>query len=106
VSGLKKDKAGKVEEISLNDLARINLEAIKFKTDLAVIGGYAARSFTQARSWRFTKDIDFITTRSSLTALRGVLELLEYARLAEARICAPHARKQTMKKYDLSLARR
>jgi hypothetical protein len=42
---LEKDKVSKVEEISLNDLARINLEVCKFKTDLAVIGGYAARSF-------------------------------------------------------------
>lgn len=76
---LEKNKASRIEEISLKDLARINLEARKFKIDLAIIGGYAARAFTQERSWRFTKDIDFITTKSNLTALRGVFELLKYA---------------------------
>lgn len=36
------------------------------------------RAYTESRSWRFTKDIDFITTRKDLAALRGVFELLKY----------------------------
>jgi predicted nucleotidyltransferase component of viral defense system len=79
VSGLERSKASKVEEISLKDLGKINKEAKKFRIYLMIIGGYAVRAFTQERSWRFTKDIDFITTRKGLTALRGIFELLKYA---------------------------
>jgi predicted nucleotidyltransferase component of viral defense system len=79
VSGVEKSKVSKIEEISLKDLGRINQEAENFMIGLVVIGGYAARAFTQERSWRFTKDIDFITTIKDLTALRGIFELLKYA---------------------------
>jgi uncharacterized protein YkuJ len=79
VSGLERNKASKIEEIGLKDLGRISQEAMRFNIDLIVIGGYAVRAFTQERSWRFTKDIDFITTRKDLTALRGIFELLKYA---------------------------
>jgi len=79
VLGLERNEASKVEEVSLKDLERIDEEAKKFQIDLIVIGGYAVRAFTNERSWRFTKDIDFITTRRDLTALRGVFELLKYS---------------------------
>jgi predicted nucleotidyltransferase component of viral defense system len=43
-----------------------------------LIGGYAVRAYTKERSWRFTKDIDFITRKRDLTALHGVFDLLKY----------------------------
>jgi predicted nucleotidyltransferase component of viral defense system len=46
---------------------------------LASFGGYAVRACTQQRSWRYTKDIDFIKIRRDLTGLHGVLELLEFS---------------------------
>lgn len=66
------------ESISLKDLERINEEAKKFEIDLILIGGYAARAYTEPRSWRYTKDIDFIATKKDLTGLRGVFSALEY----------------------------
>lgn len=78
VSDLERSEASKIEAVSLKDLERIDHEAKNFGIDLLVIGGYAVRAYTAARSWRFTKDIDFITTRKDLTALRGVFELLKY----------------------------
>ncbi len=76
---MKNIKASKIEKVSLEDLASIDQESKKFQIDLIVIGGYATRTFTEPRSWRFTKDIDFITTKKDLTALRGVFELLQYS---------------------------
>lgn len=67
-----------MEAVSLKDLARIEKEAKGFGVDLVLIGGYAVRAYTLPRSWRFTKDIDFITTRKNMTALHGILRLLEY----------------------------
>jgi len=78
VSDLKRSEASKIEEVSLKDLERIDREAKNFGIDLILIGGYAVRAHTEPRSWRFTKDIDFITTRRDLTALRGVFKLLKY----------------------------
>jgi predicted nucleotidyltransferase component of viral defense system len=78
VLNLKRDEARILEEASLADLARINDEAKNFGIDLILIGGYAVRSYTDTRSWRFTKDIDFITSRKDLSGLRGVLYLLKY----------------------------
>jgi len=75
---LERSEAGKIEEVSLKDLERIGRESKNFGIDLILIGGYAVRAYTEPRSWRFTKDIDFITTRRDLTALRGVFELLKY----------------------------
>jgi len=77
VLDLKRSEASKIE-VSLKELERIDQEAKKFQINLIVIGGYAVRAFTEPRSWRSTKDIDFITTRKDLTALRGVFELLRY----------------------------
>lgn len=70
---------GKIEAISLKDLKRIDEEARDFRMGLILIGGYAVRAYTNPRSWRFTKDIDFITTKKDLVALRGVFELLGYS---------------------------
>jgi len=78
VLGLEKSEVGEVEVVSLNDLKRIDKEAKNFQINLVLIGGYAVRAYTNPRSWRFTKDIDFITTRKDLTALRGVFALLGY----------------------------
>jgi predicted nucleotidyltransferase component of viral defense system len=78
VLDLEKSEARKIEVVSLKDLERIDKEAKNFEIDLILIGGYAVRAYTEPRSWRFTKDIDFITTRRDLTGLRGVFELLGY----------------------------
>jgi len=78
VLNLEKSEEGKIELISLRDLVQINREAKRFKIDLILIGGYAVRAYTNTRSWRFTKDMDFVTTRKDLGALRGVFELLGY----------------------------
>lgn len=77
MSNLERSEAN-IEAVSLKDLERIDHEARNFGIGLIVIGGYAVRAYTEPRSWRFTKDIDFITTRKDLTALRGVFELLKY----------------------------
>jgi hypothetical protein len=79
VLNLEKSEAIKLEAASLNDLSRIELEAKRFGIDLVLIGGYAVRGYTNQRSWRFTKDMDFITTRKDLTALRGVFKVLGYS---------------------------
>ena len=76
---LEKSEASKIEVVSLKDLERIDKEAKNFQINLIVIGGYAVRAYTNPRSWRFTKDMDFITTRKDLTALHGVFKLLGYA---------------------------
>jgi len=78
VLDLERSEASRIEVVSLKDLERIDREAKRFQIDLILIGGYAVRAYTEPRSWRFTKDIDFITTRRDLTALRGVFELLKY----------------------------
>ncbi len=78
VLNLERSEASRIEVVSLKDLERIDREAKRFQIDLILIGGYAVRAYTEPRSWRFTKDIDFITTRRDLTALRGVFELLTY----------------------------
>jgi predicted nucleotidyltransferase component of viral defense system len=78
VLNLERSEASRIEVVSLKDLERIDYEAKRFQIDLILIGGYAVRAYTEPRSWRFTKDIDFITTRRDLTALRGVFELLTY----------------------------
>lgn len=75
---LKRSEEGRIEAVSLKDLKRIDQKATNFGMGFILIGGYAVRAYTNPRSWRFTKDIDFITTRRDLVALRGVFELLEY----------------------------
>lgn len=75
---LERSEESEIEVVSLKDLERIDKEARNSQIDLILIGGYAVRAYTNPRSWRFTKDIDFITTRKNLTALRGVFELLGY----------------------------
>jgi predicted nucleotidyltransferase component of viral defense system len=62
----------RIEDVSLRDLERICKEAEKFKMELILMGGYAVRAYTKERSWRFTKDIDFITRKRDLTALRAM----------------------------------
>lgn len=61
---------------SLQDLNRIIQEAKKWGIALAVIGGYAVRAYT--RGYRFTKDIDLVTTKEALGKLKGLLEYLGY----------------------------
>ncbi len=76
---LEKVEKSRLEAVSLKDLSKIGIEAKKIGIDLILIGGYAVRAYTTQRSWRFTKDMDFITTRKDLTALHGVFKLLGYS---------------------------
>lgn len=79
VSNLEKTEAVKLEAASLKDLSRIEAKAKRFGINLVLIGGYAVRAYTNQRSWRFTKDMDFITTKKDLTALHGVFNVLGYS---------------------------
>ncbi len=76
---MEKAEAVKLEAASLKSLSMIELEAKRFGIDLVLIGGYAVRAYTDKRSWRFTKDMDFITTKKDLTALHGVFKVLDFS---------------------------
>jgi len=65
-----------LERKSLQDLNRIIQEAKKWGISLAVIGGYAVRAYT--RAYRFTKDIDLVTTKEALGRLKALLQYLGY----------------------------
>ena len=65
-----------LERKSLQDLNKIIQEAKRWEIALAVIGGYAVRAYT--RAYRFTKDIDLVTTKEALGKLKGLLEYLGY----------------------------
>lgn len=67
-----------VEKTNLLDLEEINKEAEKYEIDLILIGGNSVRAYTESRSWRFTKDLDFITTSTKLGLLYDVLNNLGY----------------------------
>ncbi len=66
-----------LEVKSLQDLQTIVTEAKKWKIKLAVIGGYAVQAYT--RAYRFTKDIDLVTTREGLWKFKALLRDLGYA---------------------------
>jgi predicted nucleotidyltransferase component of viral defense system len=103
VLNLDKFEAIKLEANSLNDLKKIESEAKRFGIDLILIGGYAVRAYTLQRSWRFTKDMDFITLRKNLTALRGVLKQLEYT-FEETEFGIKGARKANKSDIKLDIA--
>lgn len=65
-----------LEVKSLQDLQTITTEAKKWKIKLAVIGGYAVQAYT--RAYRFTKDIDLVTTREGLWKFKSLLRDLGY----------------------------
>lgn len=65
-----------LEHRSLQDLRRILEEAERWDIKIAVIGGYAVQAYT--RGYRFTKDIDLVTTRESEGRLRALLTSLNY----------------------------
>ena len=65
-----------VEITSLRDLHRLCKEATKWGIQLVVIGGYAVRAYT--RGYRFTKDIDLVTTRETLGRFKALLRNLGY----------------------------
>ena len=65
-----------LEVKSLQDLGKIVQEAKKWRIALAVIGGYAVRAYS--RGYRFTKDIDLVTTKEALGRLKGLLDYLGY----------------------------
>jgi len=65
-----------LEVKSLQDLQTIVTKAKKWKIKLAVIGGYAVQAYT--RAYRFTKDIDLVTTREESWKLKSLLRDLGY----------------------------
>lgn len=65
-----------LEVKSLRDLQTIVTEAKKWKIKLAVIGGYAVQAYT--RAYRFTKDIDLVTTREGSWKFKSLLRDLGY----------------------------
>lgn len=65
-----------LEVKSLQDLQTITTEAKKWKIKLAVIGGYAVQAYT--RAYRFTKDIDLVTTREGSWKFKSLLRDLGY----------------------------
>jgi len=69
-------KDGALEHRSLRDLRRIVEEAERWDIKIALIGGYAVQAYT--RGYRFTKDIDLVTTRESEGRLRALLRSLNY----------------------------
>ena len=64
-----------VEKTNLLHLEEVNKEAKKLNIDLILIGGNSVRAYTEPRSWRFTKDLDFITTSKNLGLLYGMVQL-------------------------------
>lgn len=65
-----------LEVKNLRDLQTIVTEAKKWKIKLAVIGGYAVQAYT--RAYRFTKDIDLVTTREGSWKFKSLLRDLGY----------------------------
>jgi len=61
---------------SLKDSKKVIEEAEKWRIKLVLIGGYAVRAYT--RGYRFTKDIDLVTTREALGNLKALLRYLDY----------------------------
>ena len=62
---------------SLKDLKNIIEEAEKWRIKLVLIGGYAVRAYT--KGYRFTKDIDLVTTKEALGDLKALLKFLGYS---------------------------
>jgi len=62
---------------SLKDLKNIIEEAEKWRIKLVLIGGYAVRAYT--KGYRFTKDIDLVTTKEALGNLKALLKFLGYS---------------------------
>jgi hypothetical protein len=62
---------------SLKDLKNIIEEAEKWGIKLVLIGGYAVRAYT--KGYRFTKDIDLVTTKEALGNLKALLKSSGYS---------------------------
>ena len=73
---MKKLSDAELEVKSIQDLQTLIIKAKKWKINLAVIGGYAVQAYTKA--YRFTKDIDLVTTREGLGKFEGLLRELGY----------------------------
>jgi len=61
---------------SLKDLKKTVEEAEKWGVKLVLIGGYAVRAYSKA--YRFTKDIDLVTTKEASGNLKSLLQYLGY----------------------------
>lgn len=92
---------GLVEKTNLLHLQEINKEAEKFHIDLILIGGNAVRAYTEPRSWRFTKDLDFITISQHLNSLHSMFSALGYS--LERTHYGVSGRKRVTGKYSIEL---
>jgi len=90
-----------VEKTNLLHLEEVNKEAKKLNIDLILIGGNSVRAYTEPRSWRFTKDLDFITTSKNLGLLYGMCSTLGYS--IEKTDYGLAGRKKITDKYSIEL---
>lgn len=90
-----------IEKTNLLDLDEINKGAEKYEIDLILIGGNSVRAYTESRSWRFTKDLDFITSSRKLGLLYGLLNTLGYATMETE--FGLKGSKQIYEKYSIEL---
>jgi len=67
-----------IEQESFKDLAMIENEAKEWNIQMVLIGGYAARAFTDRDSWRFTKDMDFVIAKKGKGSLSSFLKFKNY----------------------------
>lgn len=68
-----------VEKINLEHLEEITRKAREYDIDLILIGGNSVRAYTNPTSWRFTKDLDFITVSRDLGPLYEMFAELGYS---------------------------
>lgn len=72
------DKRIELERESLLDLTSLEEERSSWDLMLVIIGGYATRAYTTPEHWRFTKDIDFVISKSNLGTLKSFLKQKGY----------------------------
>ena len=68
---------GLIERRSLEDLEAMLEAGRKRSIKLVIIGGYAVAAYT--RGYRYTKDIDLVADKPTLSKLKGLLKSLGYS---------------------------
>ena len=72
------DERAIVERINLENLEEITRKARESNIDIILIGGNSVRAYTDQTSWRFTKDLDFITVSRDIGPLYGLFKELGF----------------------------
>jgi hypothetical protein len=73
------DERAFVEKTNLEYLEEITRGAGDYDLNLILIGGNSVRAYTNETSWRFTKDLDFITVSGDLGHLYGMFNELGFS---------------------------